>query len=373
MKNAISLFSFETHQPLFHLKQKEILDWIKRAHRKSNDVQSITFPDIPLERFIERYAVKDNLIEQRYFESDDVFTNDWMKNEIYQITQSTPMGKTIDERHKFYGSRANQIFEKLYPLNSIEPDHLIHVTCTGYLAPSPAQILVSKRNWIHTEVTHAYHMGCYASMPSIRLAQSLHSFSKKTIDVVHTEMCSLHMNPSVHDPEQIVVQTLFADGHIKYKVGITDNSTRSLSLIKIKEKIVSDSIEGMTWNPAPWGMQMTLSKDVPSKLKDIISEFCNELIEDAGLNSIELIKNSLFAIHPGGPKIIDSIQNELKLSEEQLFASRKILRERGNMSSATLPHIWDYILKSHYLPNQYVISFAFGPGLTIFGAILKVN
>lgn len=373
MKNSISLFNFEPHLPNYHLQQKDILEWIKRAHRRSDEVQSKSNPDFPLERFIERYAIKDNLIEQRYFESDDVSTNDWNKNDVYQITESTPNGKSIDERHKFYQTRTNQVFEKMYPIQSIHPNHLIHVTCTGYLAPSPAQILVSKRNWTDTAVTHAYHMGCYASMPAIRLAQSLHFMSQKTIDVVHTEMCSLHMNPASHEPEQIVVQTLFADGHIKYQVGLVPENLPALDLILVKEKIVPESIDGMTWNPAPWGMQMTLAKDVPSKLKEVILDFCHGLIKDAGLDPYELIKNSLFAIHPGGPKIIDSIQSELKLSEEQLSASKKILRERGNMSSATLPHIWDHILKSHHKPGQYVISFAFGPGLTIFGAILKVK
>ena len=373
MNNIISLFHFEPHFPKYHLKQKDILDWIKRAHRRSDEVQSISNPDFPLERFIERYAVKDNLIEQRYFESDDVFTNDWNKNEIYQITHETPKAKAIDERHKFYGARADQVLEKMYPTGSAHPNHMIHVTCTGYLAPSPAQILVSKRNWTKTAVTHAYHMGCYASMPAIRLAQSLHHISEKTIDVVHTEMCSLHMNPSIHEPEQIVVQTLFADGHIKYLVGQAQEGQRAFELISIKEKIVPESIDGMTWNPAPWGMQMTLAKDVPTKLKEVIEQFCHELIREAGLKPEELIPKALFAIHPGGPKIIDSIQSELKLSEEQLSASKKILRERGNMSSATLPHIWDHILKNHYEPGQYVISFAFGPGLTIFGAMLRVR
>jgi predicted naringenin-chalcone synthase len=372
MKN-ISLFNFAPYFPKNHLNQKEILEWIKKAHRRSDEVQSKSNHEFPLERLIERYAVKDNLIEQRYFESDDVFTNDWDKNEIYQINDSTPMGKTIEGRHRFFLSRANQVFEKMYPVGVTQPHHLIHVTCTGYLAPSSAQILVSKRNWAKTEVTHAYHMGCYASMPAIRLAQSLHFISKKSIDVVHTEMCSLHMNPSIHEPEQIVVQTLFADGHIKYQVGDSHEGQRAFDLISVKEKIVPETIDGMTWNPAPWGMQMTLSKDVPSKLKDVILDFSHELIKGAGLNAEELIKKALFAVHPGGPKIIDSIQGELKLSEEQISASKKILRERGNMSSATLPHIWDHILNSHYEPGQYVISFAFGPGLTIFGAILRMK
>ena len=373
MKQTISLFDFHSHLPAHHLKQKDILDWIKKAHRKSDEVQAKTNLDFPLERLIERYAVKDNLIEQRYFECDDISTNDWNHNDIYRITETTPMGVGIDQRHQFFQKRAKNILDHMYPAEANVPSHLIHVTCTGYLAPSPAQVLVSKRNWSETAVTHAYHMGCYASMPAIRMAQALQFKSQKTIDVVHTEMCSLHMNPSMHEPEQIVVQTLFADGHIKYLVGEAPPGHAALELILVKEKIVPESIEGMTWNPAPWGMQMSLAKDVPSKLKEIISGFCHQLIQEAGLLPEDLIKRALFAVHPGGPKIIDAIQAELKLSEEQLSVSKKILRERGNMSSATLPHIWELILKSGHASGNYVVSFAFGPGLTIFGAVLRVK
>ena len=373
MNKTISLFGFQSHLPTHHLKQKEILDWIKKAHRRSDEVQGGTNPEFPLERFVERYAVKDNLIEQRYFECDDISTNDWNKNDIYRITEKTPMGVGIDQRHQFYQSRAHKILEKMYPNQSPSPSHLIHVTCTGYLAPSPAQVLVSKRNWSKTSVTHAYHMGCYASMPAVRMAQALQLQSQKTIDVIHTEMCSLHMNPSMHEPEQIVVQTLFADGHIKYLVGEATDGEPALDLVLVKEKIVPESVDGMTWIPSPWGMQMTLAKDVPSKLKEIILEFCQQLITEAGLIPEVLLKSAVFAVHPGGPKIIDAIQAELKLSDEQLSASKKILRERGNMSSATLPHIWETILKSGHSSGQYVVSFAFGPGLTIFGAVFKVK
>jgi len=63
-----------------------------------------------------------------------------------------------------------------------------------------------------TEVIHAYHMSCYASLPTIRLAAGLVATGKSRVDIVHTEMCTLHMDPSQHLPEQLVVQTLFADG-----------------------------------------------------------------------------------------------------------------------------------------------------------------
>ena len=97
----------------------------------------------------------------------------------------------------------------------------------------------------------------------------------------------------------------------------------------------------------------------------------NQLFLKAGINVTEALK-SVFAIHPGGPKIIDSVQDILELSDEQVFYSKKILFERGNMSSATLPHVWSEILEHNYPVGTKVISYAFGPGLTLFGSVFEV-
>ena len=84
------------------------------------------------------------------------------------------------------------------------------------------------------------------------------------------------------------------------------------------------------------------------------------------------VMNSIFAIHPGGPKIIDAVQEVLELSDQQTAQSKKVLFERGNMSSATLPHVWVEILKDPVAAGTKVISFAFGPGLTLFGSVFEV-
>ena len=84
------------------------------------------------------------------------------------------------------------------------------------------------------------------------------------------------------------------------------------------------------------------------------------------------MKNAKFAIHPGGPKIIDAVQEALELSDKQTQESKKILFERGNMSSATLPHVWNEMLNSDIPKGTKIISLAFGPGLTLFGSVFEL-
>jgi predicted naringenin-chalcone synthase len=219
-------------------------------------------------------------------------------------------------------------------------------------------------------------MGCYASLPAVRIAESLvqaaalrNPQAAFKADVVHTEMCGLHMNAALHTPEQIVVQTLFADGHIKYSVGSEAAFTEGFRILKVHEEVIPETAGDMRWTPSEWGMQMSLSREVPEKITANLRSFLDRLLKDYDL--AEILKSAIFAIHPGGPKIVDSVQNILELSAAQTIASETILRERGNMSSATLPHVWQRILQSKPASGTKVVSLAFGPGLTLFGALFE--
>jgi predicted naringenin-chalcone synthase len=118
-------------------------------------------------------------------------------------------------------------------------------------------------------------------------------------------------------------------------------------------------------------MRMTLSRDVPDKVGPELDSFTDALAASSGLSRAEL-ERAVWAVHPGGPRIVDKVQEWMKLEGGQLRASREILFERGNMSSATLPHIWDRIVKdSSIAPGTPVVSLAFGPGLTIYGAVMR--
>ena len=136
------------------------------------------------------------------------------------------------------------------------------------------------------------------------------------------------------------------------------------------ERMVDDSAHAMTWVCSDFGLQMTLDKDVPGLIAKDIDQFCIDLAKQCGHQFPDLHKNAIFAIHPGGPKIIASIQKLLKLEDHQVQHSRDALKKYGNMSSATVPHILTAIIEDQNIPDGTpVVSMAFGPGLTMFGAV----
>lgn len=374
-----SLINFSIIRPQNEKTQEEILSWLAKAHTKAEALKQqrspSSEPSLQFQKSIQEHlfslGLGENKIQKRavqalnYLELD----RDWGQAE----------GMNFKERSHYFDLEASKALEDFYKEDSSPPDHLIHVSCTGYVAPSAAQKLVSKRNFgTQTSVTHAYHMGCYASIPALRIAKGFlqdPSTPNSQVDIVHTELCSLHINPLLHESEQLVVQTLFADGFIKYSAVRRNESLRknsSLDLLALHEEIIPDSTLTMSWICEDWGMKMTLAKDIPSILSNHITKFLHTLIRKSGLDPDKTLAKALYAIHPGGPKIIQKIARLLTLSEEQIYHSKDVLCNLGNMSSATLPHIWEKIINDLRVPaKSLIISLAFGPGLTICGALFE--
>jgi predicted naringenin-chalcone synthase len=221
-------------------------------------------------------------------------------------------------------------------------------------------------------------MGCYASLPAVRLASGLLARTPASdgvhrADIVHNEICTLHMHPADHSPEQLVVQSLFADGHVRYSVVRAEEAPAGLSLavLAAREEILPDSADAMTWAVADHGMRMTLSRDVPARIARAARELVGSLYDEAGLSFPADMVKTVFAIHPGGPKVIDVMQQALEISDAQVAASRGVLLRYGNMSSATLPHIWMRLVEATDVPpSTPIVSLAFGPGLTVSAALM---
>lgn len=377
-QSPIVLHDFQSQQPEHHAGQGVILEWIAAAHARAELTRSQPASEAEAEattrrlrKLVLRFGCSTDRISTRNAALDDFTHTDWDRMRIFQLNRF-PAGKPCGERSRFYGEVVGAAFERFYAQETDPPGVLIHVTCTGYVSPSGAQRLVSRRDWGRaTEVIHAYHMGCYASLPAIRMAAGLLSLGKARVDLVHTELCTLHMDPSQHQPEQLVVQTLFADGMIRYQAS-RNPAREGLELVAAREEIVAGTEDAMTWMVSDYGMQMTLSRKVPDHIRAGLGPFLDRMGAALGLGAASLAKEALFAIHPGGPRIIDELATHLGLEPEQVQASNAILRDYGNMSSATLPHVWQAMLEDPAVaPGRLIVALAFGPGLTIAGAILR--
>ena len=293
-------------------------------------------------------------------------------------------GELLDARMSLFEETACTVLERIYADESAgRPDGIVHVTCSGYVSPSPVQVFLSRRAWLDTDVTHSYHMGCYGAFPAVRTALGLVGSSyaslptpKRRVDIVHTEFLSLHFDLLGETPDAFVTSTLFADGFIKYSAypqsEVAAAGKRGLRILAFEERILPDSLPEMTLRPGPLQFDMSLSKRVPFLIRDSIADFVYSISQQAGLDFDREKAKMVFAIHPGGPAILNQIRSRLGIDESQIALSRQVLLENGNMASATAPHIWQLIAQSEEIPaGTKVLSMAFGPGLTVIGALFE--
>ncbi len=376
----LTLSRFSPKRPPHQTGQAASLSWLARAHAAAEgalqhwDAARVDAFHDRLERVIERCACGPTKIGSRGHVVADAETERWADMVLYDVVNH-PHGRGTTTRNAVYADAVSRYFAQEYEAEDAAPSDLIHVTCTGYVSPSGAQRVVQEKGW-RTRVTHAYHMGCYAAFPATRLAMGALFADAAAgarggrVDVVHTELCSLHLDPSDHSVEQLVVQSLFADGFIRYAVSADDGP--GLRVLAMDERILPGSADSMGWALSDWGMKMTLARDVPDRIGAALRTFVADLYAKADLRLGDELGRTVFAVHPGGPKIIDAVRDVLELRDAQVATSRGVLFDYGNMSSATLPHVWMRIVDDPSIARGTpILSLAFGPGLTICGGIFR--
>ncbi|WP_370476089.1 3-oxoacyl-[acyl-carrier-protein] synthase III C-terminal domain-containing protein [Tamlana flava] len=365
---------------------------LQREKHLELDKEGISFGEVS--DHVNKYAIPFKNIEKRqillFDEIESFIVND-MENTIpsnyvfpkgFEFLPDSHYGPKIEMRMDWFKKKLGYVFDKFYEHTPNKPENIIHVTCSGYSSPSLAQEAVINRNWNDVKVTHSYHMGCYGAFPAIRTGSGLLSLSKSKgrVDIVHTELLSVHLNLTEFSPANTMICSLFSDGFIGYslydenlfyKEGIKSNKA-GLKILTSHEVLIPDSLEDMTWDLGEYSFLMTLSKRVPVFIRKNIKQFVINLCDNIGLD-FEAEKDSIYyAIHPGGPKIIDYVVQELKIDNSRAHWSYHVLKNNGNMSSATLPHVFDKIINDPEIKvNTKIIAIAFGPGLTATGLLLE--
>lgn len=293
-------------------------------------------------------------------------------------------GADLGHRLAIFRGHACAALETLYPSSADAPDEMIHVSTTGYLLPSPAQELISKRDWPLTTVTHCYHHGCYGAFPAIRMAAGSLTSARgglrracRRVDIVHTEICSIHVAPECIDPEHIICDSLFGDAFMRYsaydETTFRERGIAGLQIIHYADTTIPASLEAMSWRPLANRFEMTLTADVPRIIATHIEKFLGSLLRDAGLDLDTDNRDIIWVIHPGGPAIVELVGYCLRLSPQQIAGGKDALRDGGNTSSATCARIWRSILDNEDVPKGTpVVSMAFGPGLTATAMVARV-
>jgi len=237
--------------------------------------------------------------------------------------------------------------------------HLVLASCTGFMAPGLDQVLVKQLGMNSgIERTVVGFMGCYAAVNSLRLAHHIvRSQPDARVLVVTIELCSLHFQDTL-DIERLLAMLLFGDG---CAAALVTAENTGIALDDFLSVALPDSGDLITWDIGDTGFDMNLSGQVPQRIAQAMGAERARNAPDGVLRGKAPEDYALYAVHAGGRAILDAVENGLELAKDKLDWSRGVLKDFGNMSSATLMFVLQRMLRAD--ERGAGLALAFGPGL----------
>ncbi|QCD96947.1 chalcone synthase [Vigna unguiculata] len=259
--------------------------------------------------------------------------------------------------------------------------HLVFCTTSGVDMPG-ADYQLTKLLGLRPSVKRLmmYQQGCFAGGTVLRLAKDLAENNKGArVLVVCSEITAVTFRgPSDAHLDSLVGQALFGDGAAAMIIGADpDRSVERpiFEMVSASQTILPDSDGAIDGHLREVGLTFHLLKDVPGIISKNIEKSLTEAFAPIGINDW----NSIFWIaHPGGPAILDQVEEKLRLKPEKLRSTRHVLSEYGNMSSACVLFILDEMRKKSKEEGkgstgeglEWGVLFGFGPGLTVETVVL---
>jgi len=247
---------------------------------------------------------------------------------------------------------------------------IVTVSCTGFAAPGLDTRLIRRLDLQPTVGRSAIgFMGCHGAINGMRVASALAGAAPgSSVLLCAVELCTLHFHYD-WDGGKAVANTLFADGAAAAVLRDAPRDSRRGGTWRLRATgscVLPDSGRDMGWRIGDHGFEMTLSSRVPTIIHAELHAWLSGWLAEHGLTPEEV---GSWAIHPGGPRVIDAVERTLDLSPQETAASREVLADHGNMSSPTVFFILR-LLSERKAPRPCVML-AFGPGLVVEAALLE--
>ncbi len=237
--------------------------------------------------------------------------------------------------------------------------HLLVASCTGFTAPGLDQLIAERLGLSGAlERTLVGFMGCYAAVPALRAAHHIvRSDPAARVLVVNLELCSLHLQETP-DLDRVLSFLLFGDGAT---AALVTADAHGIALHDFHASTIPGTQDLITWRIGDQGFDMHLSGKVPARIAAALRSEADR--NDAGgfLRGQTLSDVAHWAVHAGGRTVLDAVQAGLRLPSDALRASRAVLHDVGNVSSATLMFVLARVLAQDIAGPG--IAMAFGPGL----------
>lgn len=244
-------------------------------------------------------------------------------------------------------------------------DFLVSSSCTGFMIPAVDAYIANALRLgpalARLPITEA---GCAGGAVALaRAADYVAAHPHSAALVVAVEFSSLTFQARDFSATNLVATALFADGASAAVLLGTEHPaarTAPIEFLGASSYFLPDSLGSMGYDVTESGLKLVLDKRLPDSLRGRLGKLVGEFLTQHG---VALDGISAVALHPGGRKVLDVAEEELALPPGWLAPSRAVLRDHGNMSSATILFVMERALQG-LKAGELMVAIGFGPGFS---------
>jgi 1,3,6,8-tetrahydroxynaphthalene synthase len=245
-----------------------------------------------------------------------------------------------------------------------EIDMVISVSCTGYLVPS-LDVRLAAEMGMRSDIIRLplTELGCSGGGAALAAAhRHLAAYPDSRVLVVAVELCSLSFRPGDRSLDNLTASLVFGDGAAAVVMG--RDRRQGLQLMHVGSRIVPNSSSMLGFDLRDTGFHVVLDRRLPRLVEASLAGAVADFRAGHRIDAFDF-----YAVHAGGPRIFDAVQSALRLDDSALAVSRRVFRDVGNLSSASI------LFSLAALPQMPGdgLAIAFGPGVTIELAHLRRN
>src|SRR6516225_2681952 len=249
-------------------------------------------------------------------------------------------------------------------------DLLIVTSVTGVAVPSLDARLIPRLG-LRRDVKRLpiFGLGCVAGAAALgRLHDYLLAWPHHHAALLAVELCSLSWPITEVTTADLVVSGLFGDGAAAL-VAAGGQAAEGPRVVASRSEVYPDSGDTLGWRLGSDRFRIVLTAELADVVERRLSGSVSAFLAEHGLTVEEI---TAWVCHPGGPKVIDAIQNSLKLPDSALELSRRSLAEVGNLSSASVLHVLEKTIGADPPPpGSAGLMIGLGPGVSVELVLLR--
>lgn len=272
------------------------------------------------------------------------------------------------------GEKAVRSALKAAHVSAEEVDAIVFVSSTGVAVPT-IDARVASRIGLRPNVKRIpmFGLGCVAGAAGMaRVHDYLRGFPSDVAVLLSVELCSLTLQRNDTSIPALIGACLFGDGAAAVVVSGADRVPPTIAhapaVLATRSRLFPDTVDVMGWNVSSDGFGLVMSREVPHMAANHLEEEVTAFLEEHGLTVADI---ATWICHPGGPKVLDAIDNALGLPPEANVHSRDSMRENGNFSSASVLDVLHRTLAAPPAAGSFGVLLAMGPGFSFEMLLLR--